>query len=201
MIGFEAEAARRVKPKSKVTIEKTQNMFEVTDLKIDPIDEMYEADVVITPHWLVIDGVQPAIPENPSKESDTSKKDDKKNTEEARLSNTCILKDIGKKVPKTEHVEVRTVTTHTVPLEHQVFFREIMETVMCSDEAKRTMALATLKSDPGLQVLVPRFSNAFAEGVRCNLIQENVAFLIYLMRITDSLVLNPNVNLEKHVCF
>jgi len=199
MIGFEAEAARRVKPKSKVTIEKTQNMFEVTDLKVDPIDEMYEADVLVTPHWLVIDGVQPAIPENPSKESDTVKKDEKKSTEDARLSSTLILKEIGKKVPKTEHVEVKTATTHTVPLEHQVFFREIMETVMCSDEAKRTMALATLKSDPGLQVLVPRFSNAFAEGVRCNLIQENVAFLIYLMRIMDSLVLNPNINLEKHL--
>ncbi|KAE9554185.1 hypothetical protein FO519_002606 [Halicephalobus sp. NKZ332] len=198
MIGFEAETARRVKPKSKITIEKAPNMFEVTDLKVDPIDEVYEADVLVTPHWLVIDGIQPAIPENPLKESD-NKKDEKKSTEEVRLSNTLILKEMAKKVPKAEHVEVKTTTTHTVPLEQQVFFKEIMETVMCSDEAKRTIALATLKSDPGLQILVPRFSNAFAEGVRCNLIQENVAFLIYLMRIMDSLVLNPNINLEKHL--
>jgi hypothetical protein len=45
--------------------------------------------------------------------------------------------------------------------------------------------------------LILLFANAIAEGVRCNLIQETVAFLIYLMRIIEAFVLNNAINIEK----
>lgn len=191
--GFDSEIGRRMKHDSKIKFDKATDMFALNELIPEPLDEIIDADVVVAAHWLVIDGVQPLIPENPIRNDSENYKSTSK------LSNSLLLKDAGKKLPKQEHVQVKTVTTHTVSLEQQVYFKEIMEIIMCSDDPKRTAALAALRTDPGLQVLVPRFSNAFAEGVRCNLIQENVAILIYLMRIMDALVLNANVNLEKCV--
>lgn len=76
-----------------------------------------------------------------------------------------------------------------------------MEAAMGVDDSKRNEALDVIKSDCGIQLLLPRFSLAIAEGVRCNVAMKNLAFLIYHMRVLQSLNLNKTVNLERVVSF
>ncbi len=54
--------------------------------------------------------------------------------------------------------------------------------------------------DPGLHQLLPRLALFISEGVRYNIAQNNLAILIYLMRMARSLIENKNLYLEKYVC-
>jgi transcription initiation factor TFIID subunit 6 len=171
----------------------------IDELVPEIISKRVMADVTIKSHWLSIDGIQPAIPENPVTIVDDEPMEvtaAEKSTIK-RKPGPLLIKEAARKMPKTEQVQIKSTTTHTLSVEQQIFFKEIMETIMGSDETKRTEAIHCLRTDPGLQPLIPRFSNAIAEGVRCNLIQETVAFLIYLMRIIEAFVQNNTINIEK----
>ena len=50
-----------------------------------------------------------------------------------------------------------------------------------SDEPRRAEALQSLTCDPGLHQMLPRLCTFIAEGVRVNVVQHNLAILIYLM--------------------
>jgi len=60
-------------------------------------------------------------------------------------------------------------------------------------------ALNSLATDPGLHQMLPRFIMFVAEGVKINVVQSNLALLIYLMRMVKSLLDNSTLYLEKYV--
>ena len=60
-------------------------------------------------------------------------------------------------------------------------------------------ALHSLATDPGLHQMLPRFIMFVAEGVKINVVQSNLALLIYLMRMVKSLLDNSTLYLEKYV--
>ena len=60
-------------------------------------------------------------------------------------------------------------------------------------------ALQSLASDPGLHQMLPRFSAFISEGVKVNVVQHNLALLIYLMRMVKSIMDNSTLYLEKYV--
>uniref|UniRef100_A0A7E4VN68 TAF6_C domain-containing protein n=1 Tax=Panagrellus redivivus TaxID=6233 RepID=A0A7E4VN68_PANRE len=157
------------------------------------------ADVTMLAHWLVIDGVVPNVPENPAVDvaEESFEAAPVVQNHLKRSPSSLLVREAARKLPKTEQVQYKTTTTHALSMEQQVFFKEIMETVIGPDDAKRTEAIHCIRSDTGLQPLLPRFSRAIVDGVRVNLIQENVAFLIYLMRVAEALVLNTHVKIEK----
>lgn len=62
-------------------------------------------------------------------------------------------------------------------------------------------ALQSLAVDPGLHEMLPRMCTFIAEGVKVNVVQNNLAFLIYLMRMVKALLDNPTLFLEKYVGF
>jgi len=68
-----------------------------------------------------------------------------------------------------------------------------------SDEARRAEALQSLACDPGLHQMLPRLCTFIAEGVRVNVVQHNLAILIYLMRMVKSLLENQTLYLEKYL--
>uniref|UniRef100_A0A669BRP3 TAF6 RNA polymerase II, TATA box binding protein (TBP)-associated factor n=1 Tax=Oreochromis niloticus TaxID=8128 RepID=A0A669BRP3_ORENI len=47
--------------------------------------------------------------------------------------------------------------------------------------------------------MLPRFSTFISEGVRVNVVQNNLALLIYLMRMVKALMDNPTLYLEKYL--
>lgn len=60
-------------------------------------------------------------------------------------------------------------------------------------------ALQSLASDPGLHEMLPRMCTFIIEGVRVNVVQNNLALLIYLMRMVKALLDNQSLFLEKYV--
>jgi hypothetical protein len=56
-----------------------------------------------------------------------------------------------------------------------------------------------LTNDPGLYEMLPRLCTFIAEGVRVNVVQCNLALLIYLMRMVKALLDNQTLYLEKYV--
>lgn len=47
--------------------------------------------------------------------------------------------------------------------------------------------------------MLPRMCTFIAEGVKVNVVQHNLAILIYLMRMVKALLENPSLFLEKYV--
>lgn len=94
---------------------------------------------------------------------------------------------------------MKQLATHELSVEQQLYYKEITEACVGSDEARRAEALQSLSADPGLHEMLARMCTFIAEGVRVNVVQNHLALLIYLMRMVKALLENPSLYLEKYV--
>lgn len=94
---------------------------------------------------------------------------------------------------------MKQLATHELSVEQQLYYKEITEACVGSDEARRAEALQSLSADPGLHEMLARMCTFIAEGVRVNVVQNHLALLIYLMRMVKALLDNPSLYLEKYV--
>ncbi|XP_011301175.1 transcription initiation factor TFIID subunit 6-like [Fopius arisanus] len=163
-------------------------------------------EITLRAHWLCIDGVQPTIPENPPPVSkDVQKLESVDPT--TKLANKSANMSVGKpggggkgqKLRNVETVHVKQLATHELSVEQQLYYKEITEACVGSDEARRAEALQSLSADPGLHEMLARMCTFIAEGVRVNVVQNNLALLIYLMRMVKALLDNPSLYLEKYL--
>ncbi|XP_075235997.1 TBP-associated factor 6 isoform X2 [Lycorma delicatula] len=171
-----------------------------------PINKL-PLEVTLRAHWLCIDGVQPTIPENPppvSKELqkleaiDPINKITKTNKEKGDASGKPTTGKVHK-LRNVETVHVKQLATHELSVEQQLYYKEITEACVGSDEGRRAEALQSLASDPGLHEMLPRMCTFIAEGVKVNVVQNNLALLIYLMRMVKALLDNQSLYLEKYL--
>ncbi|KAK3918177.1 Transcription initiation factor TFIID subunit 6 [Frankliniella fusca] len=159
-------------------------------------------DVSIRAHWLAIEGVQPTIPENPPPVSKDAQKLESVDPASKLGANNKDGSKSAAKVQKPRNVEtvhIKQLATHELSVEQQLYYKEITEACVGSDEARRTEALQSLSADPGLHEMLPRMCTFIAEGVKVNVVQNNLAFLIYLMRMVKALLDNSTLFLEKYL--
>uniref|UniRef100_A0A669C2I7 Transcription initiation factor TFIID subunit 6 n=1 Tax=Oreochromis niloticus TaxID=8128 RepID=A0A669C2I7_ORENI len=166
-------------------------------------------DVSLKAHWLSIEGMQPAIPENPPPATKEQQKAE--STEPLKVvkpgqeeEGTIQGKSQGTTTPDGKGKEkglirLKPRSTHELSVEQQLYYKEITEACVGSCEAKRAEALQSIATDPGLYQMLPRFSTFISEGVRVNVVQNNLALLIYLMRMVKALMDNPTLYLEKYL--
>ncbi|XP_050069003.1 transcription initiation factor TFIID subunit 6 isoform X2 [Anopheles maculipalpis] len=161
-------------------------------------------DPSLRTHWLAVEGVQPTVPENPPPLSKDVQALDSVNPAH-KLDKTNQKDTTGKptinkhKLKNSETVQVKQLAQHELSVEQQLYYKEITEACVGSDEARRAEALTSLSSDPGLHEMLPRMCTFIAEGVKVNVVQNNLALLIYLMRMVRALLDNPALYLEKYL--
>ncbi|KAG5310841.1 TAF6 factor, partial [Acromyrmex insinuator] len=163
-------------------------------------------EITLRAHWLCIDGVQPTIPENPppvSKDAQKLESVDPTIKLSSKNQNIGVGKPGGggksQKLRNIETVHVKQLATHELSVEQQLYYKEITEACVGSDEARRAEALQSLSADPGLHEMLARMCTFIAEGVRVNVVQNHLALLIYLMRMVKALLDNPSLYLEKYL--
>ncbi|XP_050309389.1 transcription initiation factor TFIID subunit 6-like [Anthonomus grandis grandis] len=158
-------------------------------------------EVVLRSHWLCIDGIQPTIPENPPPVAKAVQKLESVDPVNKKpMKETAGKPSTGKqKLKNVETVQIKQLATHELSVEQQLYYKEITEACVGSDEARRAEALQSLSSDPGLHEMLPRMCTFIIEGVRVNVVQNNLALLIYLMRMVKALLDNQSLYLEKYL--
>ncbi|KAK8644001.1 hypothetical protein V6N13_013278 [Hibiscus sabdariffa] len=136
-------------------------------------------DTSVTSHWLAIEGIQPAIPENASVEAPS---DGKK----------AEYKDDG------TSVDVKLPVKHVLSRELQLYFDKIAEITMNrSFSVVFKQALLSLATDSGVHPLVPYFTYFIADEVARNL--NNFPVLFALMRVARSLLQNEHIHIEPYL--
>lgn len=139
-------------------------------------------DTSVVCHWLAIDGVQPAIPENAPVEVIAPPSD-------------------GKKYDRKEDglpVDIKLPIKHVLSRELQLYFEKITElTVSRSDTVLFKEALESLATDSGLHPLVPYFTCFIADEVSRGL--NDFSLLFAMMRVVRSLLQNPHIHIEPYL--
>ena len=127
-------------------------------------------------HWLAVDGLQPETPQNPPPQV-------------ARKASDTL--DAG-----DEH-QVRELVRHKLSHEMQLYFQKVTAAIKSCNEAQQQHAFASLAQEPGLQELMPYFSQFVSQQVTQNL--KNLPLLMSLMKTLRCLLTNPYVHVELYV--
>ncbi|XP_027352005.1 transcription initiation factor TFIID subunit 6 [Abrus precatorius] len=165
-----------------------RDLFYIDDKDVD-LKDVIEAslpkaplDTAVTCHWLAIEGVQPAIPEN------------------APVEVISAPSNVKKHEQKDDNlpVDIKLPVKHVLSRELQLYFDKVTElTLSESDSVLFKEALVSLATDSGLHPLVPYFTCFIADEVSRGL--NNFALLFALMRVVNSLLQNPHIHIEPYL--
>lgn len=164
-----------------------RDLFYVDDKDID-FKDVIEAplpkaplDTAVVCHWLAIEGVQPAIPENAPLEVIAPPSDGK-------------ISEQNDEFP----VDIKLPVKHVLSRELQLYFDKITDlTMRRSDSVLFKEALVSLATDSGLHPLIPYFTYFIADEVARGL--NDYSLLFALMRVVWSLLQNPHIHIEPYL--
>lgn len=134
-------------------------------------------DVTFSVHWLAIEGVQPAIPLNPSL---------RKKEKAAQL-----------RKKKLQNPAVKPVVAHVLSVELQRYYEEVTKAVLGNDAQKCKAALASVAADPGLNDLCPYFSQFLADKVTDHV--QDLPVLTHLMLFLQALLRSEHFHVEPYL--
>ncbi|CAD6342639.1 unnamed protein product [Miscanthus lutarioriparius] len=166
-----------------------KDLFYLDDREVD-FKEIIEAplpkaplDTSVVAHWLAIEGVQPAIPENPAIDAIVPPTENKR-SEHGKYDGLPV--------------DVKLPVKHVLSRELQMYFDKIAELTMSrSDTSLFKEALVSLAKDSGLHPLVPYFSYFIVDEVTRSL--GDLPVLFALMRVVQSLLRNPHIHIEPYL--
>lgn len=161
-------------------------------------------DVTFTAHWLAIEGVQPAIPQNPTPNG---------------KENSCLISYVKLKYAytdakaellskrnkthassngiTTDQVNVKPLVKHVLSKELQMYFERITEAILNDNERLQSQAFESLRLDPGLHQLLPYFVQHIHKKVAQN--HKNLDILEAMLSMAHALLNNKHLFIEPYV--
>ncbi|KAH9463354.1 hypothetical protein MJO28_008496 [Puccinia striiformis f. sp. tritici] len=172
------------------------NLYFVDEEEID-LTKVLAADLPPVPqktsctaHWLAVEGIQPAIPQNPTPA------DLKSHPAFSGLQSLAIPSS------SKQAMESQTLTTKEhLSRELRLYFNRVTAAALSNDLSSKTAALASLSGDPGLHQLVPYLIQFAAEKITINLSHSEpiLEHLRDALRILESILSNPHSYLEPYL--
>lgn len=164
-----------------------KDLFYLDDKDVD-LKDVIEAplpkaplDTSIMCHWLAVDGIQPAVPENASVEA--------------------IPVPVARRSANKDDilpVEVRLPVRHVLSRELQIYYDKVTELTMHnSDSLLFKEALVSIATDTGIHPLVPYFTCFIADEVSRGLGDSRLLFA--LMSLIRSLLKNRHIQIERYL--
>ncbi|KAJ3299164.1 Transcription initiation factor TFIID subunit 6 [Borealophlyctis nickersoniae] len=176
--------------KFKIIPQASQRLYYVEDQEVDLDDIIYgrlppvPINVTYTSHWLAVEGVQPAIVQNPSlaelQESPAAPTSSRPAMAAAQAE--------GKPEPLVKQVLTK---------ELQMYYERITDSLLSHSEAVRNLALESISKDPGIQPLLPYFVSFIAEKVTKNV--RHLPITWAMMRLTRAMLSNPNLFVDPYL--
>lgn len=160
-----------------------------------------------TAHWLAIEGVQPAIPQNPLP-SEVKVIPPHIRGSQATHSVSALASD----------VEVKPLVKHVISKELQIYFDRVVDALVqppkddpasvanTTDKTEstgdpsspRNIALNSLRNDPGLHQLVPYLIQFVQEQISQNL-KSNVPIVSTMLEVIHAMIDNPNIFIDPYI--
>lgn len=152
------------------------------------------APMTLTSHWLAVEGVQPAIPENPTRPDRNMLGE----TSTAQVGVPISVAAAGIK-GSTDDVDLKGPVKHVLSRELQLLYDTLINDLFGSDTDinKIEASLLTIESDAGLQNLLPYFVQYISDAVPKHL--RSLSRLLLLMRLLRSILVNKHFFVEPYL--
>lgn len=144
-----------------------------------------------TAHWLAIEGVQPAIPQNPT----TAESRNHELMPKGPGANPTLAAIGGS---NDNNITIKPLVKHVLSKELQLYFGKVCSALMDEgNDEYRVAALASIRSDPGLHQLVPYFVQYIAEKITHNM--KNLFVLTQAIHLTSAMLDNESLYVDPYV--
>ncbi|KAJ3347625.1 hypothetical protein HDU83_001937 [Entophlyctis luteolus] len=211
----------------KSTIHANTRIYYLDDQEID-LDQIINAplppvplDVAFTAHWLAIEGVQPAIVQNPTAAGTKFDCLCGSSHEHADIKNAAAeaAQNLSKSIaslatdgnsstqiqpvavsssnPDQATVNGEVLVKNVLSKELQLYHDKIVESVLDADAKVSALAIDSLEKDPGIQPLLPYFVQFMTQRITKHVrsLDSNWA----MMRMTRALLNNKNLFIEPYL--
>nr|ASF90182.1 hypothetical protein SPAR06841 [Bartheletia paradoxa] len=172
-------------------------------------------------HWLAVEGVQPAIPQNPAPPTASTLQPSTSTRAGFSASTTHALSISHPTHPNkptssnaalsspnaNNKVEIKPLVKHVLSRELQLYYERLAAAVLGPKgngngggeeaDAEREAALASLRGDPGLHQLVPYLVQFVTERITTSLREVHV--LARMLDVTGAILDNPTLFVEPYL--
>lgn len=146
-------------------------------------------EVTISAHWLAIDGIQPSIPQNPSKR--------RKMVPEVKDAAKLEAATTPNLVPAKVGAEVKSTLRHELSKELQLYFEHLTHVLYGEDAAQFDACLESVSEDDSIAQLLPYLTFFISDTV--NKYKQNLPLMVSCMRLVGALLRNPIFQLELYL--
>lgn len=211
---------------TKVQASGGQSVYYLNDEEVDfdklinePLPQVPRVPTFTT-HWLAVEGVQPAIIQNPNLKDIrlsqppivrgaivTALNDNSMQTSTPSTAAVSVgeEKDVQRMstVKPNQNIEVKPLVKHVLSKELQIYFNKVVSALTSKEQDDPTSqhmkaaALTSLKTDSGLHQLVPYFIQFIAEQITHNL--SDLDLLTTILEIIYSLLSNKSIFLDPYI--
>jgi transcription initiation factor TFIID subunit 6 len=181
------------------------NAYLQSELAVSP-----PVELGMTLHWLAVDGVSPMIPMNEVwyHTNDTNNRERNATGGIDPLAPVLELDDDddedennnNNKSKSEASIRIRELQQRLLSEELQLYFSRVTSTMEHStDVLEIATILHGVRSDAGIQELVPFLSRFVASGLMNKKNLQNVAYCSRLIQVFDAMLDNPNLHLDLHL--